>query len=95
MLTRAPKASLTEYTTNSSRRPISYTESVIPGPTDAQLASTDAAQSGVGSPAGEHRRGEDHEPMLHCPVCSQKLLARKCKLYCRQCGYYMSCADYI
>ncbi|MDZ7639429.1 MAG: hypothetical protein U5J83_14435 [Bryobacterales bacterium] len=46
-------------------------------------------------PAGEHRRAEDHEPMLHCPVCSQKLLARKCKLYCPQCGYYMSCADYI
>lgn len=46
-------------------------------------------------PAGEHRQGEDREPMLHCPVCSQKLLARKCKLYCAQCGYYMSCADYI
>jgi hypothetical protein len=47
------------------------------------------------APPGEHRGGEDHEPMLHCPVCSQKLLARKCKLYCAQCGYYMSCADYI
>lgn len=46
-------------------------------------------------PVGEHRQGEDGEPMLHCPVCSEKLLARKCKLYCRQCGYYMSCADYI
>ena len=46
-------------------------------------------------PAGEHRRGEDDEPMLHCPVCSKKLLARKCKLYCDRCGYYMSCADYI
>lgn len=47
------------------------------------------------APAGEFRQGEDAEPMLHCPVCSQKLLARKCKLYCAQCGYYMSCADYI
>lgn len=47
------------------------------------------------APVGEHRQGEDAEPMLHCPVCSQKLLARKCKLYCQQCGYYMSCADYI
>lgn len=46
-------------------------------------------------PAGEHRRGEDAEPMMHCPVCSRKLLARKCKLYCPQCGYYMSCADYV
>ncbi len=31
----------------------------------------------------------------YCPVCSQKLEARKCKLLCRTCGYYMSCSDYI
>ena len=35
------------------------------------------------------------EPMLYCPVCSLRLEARKCKLFCSQCGYYMSCADYI
>ncbi|HEX4273926.1 MAG TPA: hypothetical protein VHZ74_01160 [Bryobacteraceae bacterium] len=32
--------------------------------------------------------------MLYCPVCSLKLESRKCKLFCPQCGYYMSCADY-
>ena len=32
--------------------------------------------------------------MLFCPVCSTRLAARKCKLICEQCGYYMSCADY-
>ncbi len=32
--------------------------------------------------------------MLYCPVCSTRLAERKCKLYCAQCGYYMSCADY-
>lgn len=32
--------------------------------------------------------------MLYCPVCSRRLAARKCKLFCEQCGYYMSCADY-
>src|SRR5436305_13488194 len=37
----------------------------------------------------------DEEPMLFCPLCSQHLTARKCKLFCEQCGYYMSCADYI
>jgi hypothetical protein len=37
----------------------------------------------------------DEEPMLFCPVCSERLDARKCKLFCRRCGYYMSCADYI
>ena len=34
------------------------------------------------------------EPMLYCPVCSRRLTARKCKLFCETCGYYMSCADY-
>ena len=39
------------------------------------------------------RKNED-EPMLYCPVCSTRLSERKCKLFCGQCGYYMSCADY-
>jgi hypothetical protein len=29
-----------------------------------------------------------------CPNCSAKLESSRCKLVCRQCGYYMSCADY-
>ena len=36
----------------------------------------------------------ESEAMLYCPVCSMKLESRKCKLFCSQCGYYMSCADY-
>ena len=39
------------------------------------------------------RRQED-EAMLYCPVCSRRLTERKCKLFCEQCGYYLSCADY-
>jgi hypothetical protein len=30
----------------------------------------------------------------YCPVCSQRLESRHCKLICAVCGYYMSCADY-
>src|SRR6266849_5692765 len=30
----------------------------------------------------------------YCPVCSQRLESRRCKLMCGICGYYMSCADY-
>ncbi|HXM97811.1 MAG TPA: hypothetical protein VN982_04995 [Candidatus Dormibacteraeota bacterium] len=30
----------------------------------------------------------------YCPVCSQRLESRRCKLVCGVCGYYMSCADY-
>ena len=29
-----------------------------------------------------------------CPICSQRLESRRCKLICNVCGYYMSCADY-
>jgi hypothetical protein len=39
-------------------------------------------------------RPEENEPMLYCPVCSKRLDQRKCKLFCHDCGYYMSCADY-
>jgi hypothetical protein len=30
----------------------------------------------------------------YCPLCSQRLESRRCKLICPVCGYYMSCADY-
>lgn len=39
-------------------------------------------------------RKDETEPMLYCPVCSTRLAERKCKLFCEQCGYYLSCADY-
>jgi hypothetical protein len=40
------------------------------------------------------KAASESEPMLYCPVCSRRLTERKCKLFCEQCGYYMSCADY-
>jgi hypothetical protein len=39
-------------------------------------------------------READTDPMLFCPVCSTRLESRKCKLFCAQCGYFLSCADY-
>ena len=35
---------------------------------------------------------EDHS--IHCPVCSTRLTEMKCKLLCKKCGYFMSCADF-
>jgi hypothetical protein len=49
----------------------------------------------VRGPAGTAApRKDENEPMLYCPVCSERLSERQCKLFCRRCGYYMSCADY-
>jgi hypothetical protein len=47
-------------------------------------------------------RGEDSQeqqtavehPMSYCPVCSERLEPKRCKLVCEKCGYYLSCSDY-
>jgi len=47
-----------------------------------------------GTSSNRKQAARELEPMLYCPVCSRRLAERKCKLFCEQCGYYMSCADY-
>jgi hypothetical protein len=57
--------------------------------------SQDFSQSALSAESAASAPAPADEPMLYCPVCSTRLDARKCKLFCAQCGYYMSCADYI
>jgi hypothetical protein len=33
--------------------------------------------------------------MRTCANCGAEMKERKCKLICRGCGYFMSCADYV
>jgi hypothetical protein len=60
-------------------------------PGDHEEAAKGTGSSDVAAGMGSK---SDDEPMLYCPVCSRRLTARKCKLFCETCGYYMSCADY-
>jgi hypothetical protein len=49
------------------------------------------------APSEPARRGgavQFEDASRFCPVCSQRLESRRCKLVCLVCGYYMSCADY-
>ena len=43
---------------------------------------------------GPEAKRLSEEPMLYCPVCSERLQESRCKLVCKKCGYFMSCADY-
>ena len=53
-----------------------------------------AVQSAVSLQAGQSSFARPEDPSRYCPVCSQRLESRRCKLICSVCGYYMSCADY-
>ncbi len=53
-----------------------------------------AVQSAVSLQHGQSAAAPSEDPSRYCPVCSQRLESRRCKLICSVCGYYMSCADY-
>ncbi len=53
-----------------------------------------AVQSAVSLQHGQSAAAPSEDPSRYCPVCSQRLQSRRCKLICSVCGYYMSCADY-
>jgi hypothetical protein len=44
--------------------------------------------------AATHPLAPGDDISRYCPVCSQRLDSRHCKLVCTVCGYYMSCADF-
>jgi hypothetical protein len=54
-----------------------------------------AVKESRGNTAAEEMAAQSHEDASrYCPICSERLESRRCKLVCNGCGYYMSCADY-
>jgi hypothetical protein len=74
------------------RGAVKYTgmQEMAPG----ELRGAAVAGSPEGGMAAEKAAGAQEYPSRYCPICSQRLESRRCKLMCGVCGYYMSCADY-
>jgi NADH pyrophosphatase NudC (nudix superfamily) len=61
----------------------------------ADVRSEAVAASAVSNADAASASGRSWEDASRfCPICSQRLESRRCKLVCNVCGYYMSCADY-
>lgn len=60
------------------------------------LAAQDEQEAAAtrGADVGPAVAGTQEDASRYCPVCSRRLESSRCKLVCRGCGYYMSCADY-
>jgi len=72
---------------------------VVAGESGGRIAEASAKEGSAGSVSGttglQVPATVVHEDASRfCPVCSQRLESRRCKLICNVCGYYMSCADY-
>lgn len=55
---------------------------------------TVVASASSGDHAAKTSASSWEDASRFCPICSQRLESRRCKLVCNVCGYYMSCADY-
>ncbi len=75
------------------RRAVERAAKCESAPVQAEPAQT-AAQSAAPLQSSPSPVARTEDPSSYCPVCSQRLESRRCKLICSVCGYYMSCADY-
>jgi hypothetical protein len=57
-------------------------------PIDAALREDDKFEG-----ADQCRLPAEHH-QVYCPTCSSRLEDSRCKLVCRTCGYFLSCADF-
>lgn len=60
----------------------------------AELRGATVAEFQWNTAAKEMAALSHEDASRYCPICSERLESRRCKLVCNGCGYYMSCADY-
>lgn len=59
------------------------------------MSLTDSAvDEAAETPVAEHCSLPAEHHQVYCPTCSSRLEDSRCKLICRTCGYFLSCADF-
>ncbi len=59
-----------------------------------QSRTPEAAPSPPAATATECPLTTSEHHSVFCPTCSSRLEDSRCKLICRTCGYFLSCADF-
>jgi hypothetical protein len=59
----------------------------------AQTARTQSADNSTPAAQTCPLESAEHHSVF-CPTCASRLSEHRCKLVCRSCGYFLSCADF-
>jgi hypothetical protein len=63
-------------------------------PQPAQSSAPEACPIATRGVTGEFNSLAPERHSVFCPTCSARLHESRCKLICRTCGYFLSCADF-
>ena len=63
-------------------------------PMQVELAANQPSPEVCPLSSSAHTLNAAEHHSVFCPTCSSRLHESRCKLVCRTCGYFLSCADF-